>query len=98
MLRALEAPIYSSLPERDLQRLIDVAVGRALFDAQFARELLADPTVLLGDSRYTLQQYRDLRTIRAHDVRDFAAQALALFWPPQRPLMSEADAPRVAGL
>ena len=34
--------------EREVQRLIDAAVGRALLDARFAEDLLADPTLSAG--------------------------------------------------
>jgi len=83
--------------ERELQRLIDTAVGRAMFDRKFAFELLADPTLVLAEHGCAPQHYRELRTIRAHDLRDFATQALALFWPARGPRAAEVS-PLAVGL
>jgi len=66
--------------ERDLRRMIDQSVSRALFDAAYASQLLADPTLALGECGCTPQQRRDLRAIRARSVREFAEQARARFW------------------
>ena len=93
MMTALtETPTISQLGERELRKLIDSSVGRALFDKQYEKQLLADPSLVLGDSGCTPQQHLELRGIRAEDLQDFAAQALALFWPTQRPRRAEAEA------
>jgi hypothetical protein len=76
--------IYDSpqfaMAEKDLRRQIDRSVSRALVDNDYARLLLADPTVALEDHGCAPQQYRSLRNIRATDLVDFARQAQALFW------------------
>ncbi|HET6318177.1 MAG TPA: hypothetical protein VFG86_17110 [Chloroflexota bacterium] len=72
-------PVLSS--ERELRARIDRSVSRAMFDMEFSRILLADPAMVLGDGGCTPQQRRDLRTIRASSLVDFARQAEALFWP-----------------
>ena len=79
MLAQAPAPV-SLLTEKDLRRQIDRAVSRALFDREYASELLADPTVALEDHGSLPQQYLSLRGIQAHDLVDFAHQARALFW------------------
>lgn len=66
--------------EHELRRLIDRSLSRALFDSAYATQLLADPTVALVDSGCTPQQRRDLRSIRARTLREFAEQAEELFW------------------
>ncbi|HYY87878.1 MAG TPA: hypothetical protein VFA49_03715 [Chloroflexota bacterium] len=75
--------------ERNLRRRIDTSVSRALFDREYAELLLADPTILLDDQGCTPQQYLELRGIRAQDIKDFASQAEALFWPSAAPRVSE---------
>jgi hypothetical protein len=67
--------------EAQLRRQIDSSVARALFDRDYAGLLLADPTILLEDQGCTPQQFLELREIRANDIKDFACQAEALFWP-----------------
>jgi hypothetical protein len=71
----------SATAERELRQQIDRSVSRALFDKDFERRLLADPSVALGEEGCTPQQRRDLRNIRASDLLEFARQAQALFWP-----------------
>jgi len=66
--------------DADLCRLIDRSVARAMFDSEFATRMLADPTVVLGDSGCTPQQRRDLRTIHADTVLEFAERARDRFW------------------
>jgi hypothetical protein len=70
----------SLLSEKDLRRQIDHAVSRALFDRDYASELLANPTIALEDHGCPPQQYLSLRGIQARDVVDFAHQARARFW------------------
>src|SRR5260370_14437373 len=70
----------SELSEKELRRQIDHAVSRALFDRDYASELLADPTIALEDHGCLPQQYLSLRGIQASDVVDFAHQARARFW------------------
>jgi hypothetical protein len=70
----------SLLSEKDLRRQIDHAVSRALFDRDYANELLANPTIALEDHGCPPQQYLSLRGIQASDVVDFAHQARARFW------------------
>ena len=67
--------------ERTLRHCIDMSLSRALFDGSYARLLLADPTIVLGRRGCTPQQFLELRGIQAHDIREFASQAEALFWP-----------------
>src|SRR5918912_1543506 len=66
--------------EHVIRRQIDRSVSRALVDEDYARQLLADPTVLLEDTGCSPQQYLNLRSIRAESLVDFARQAEALFW------------------
>ena len=74
-------PSPAATAERELQRRIDLSVGRALCDREYARRLLADPTIVVGRQGSTPQQFLALRQIRARDLSDFARQADALFWP-----------------
>ena len=69
------------LGEAELRRRIDVSLARALCDPAYEKLLLADPTILLGQHGCTPQQFLELRAIRAQNVKDFACQAEALFWP-----------------
>jgi hypothetical protein len=64
--------------ERELRGQIDRSLSRALFDAEFAQQLLSDPGRAVHGC--TPRQHRQLRKIRAHDLVDFAQQAQALFW------------------
>ena len=66
--------------EHVIRRHIDRSVSRALTDETYARQLLADPTLLLEDTGCSPQQYLNLRSIRAESLVDFARQAEALFW------------------
>src|SRR6266536_3790601 len=76
-----QAPAAVSLiSEKDLRRQIDRAVSRALFDRDYASELLANPTIALEDNGCPPQQYLSLRGIEASDLVDFAHQARARFW------------------
>jgi hypothetical protein len=67
--------------ERTLRQRIDSSLSRALCDREYARLLLADPTIVLGQHGCAPQQFLELRGIHAHDIREFASQAEALFWP-----------------
>jgi hypothetical protein len=67
--------------DRALRQRIDSSLSRALFDRDYERLLLADPTIVLGQHGCTPQQYLQLRGIRARDIHEFACQAEALFWP-----------------
>ena len=84
-------PSLSATGERDLRRRIDTSVSRALFDREYAKLLLADPTILLDDQGCVPQQFLELRGIRALDIKDFACQAEALFWPSAEPRPLEAQ-------
>ena len=77
-------PNLSANSEKDLRRQIDRSVARALVDGDFARVLLANPTVALEDHGCPPQQYRTLRGIRASSLMDFARQAHELFWAAER--------------
>src|SRR5689334_24652582 len=67
--------------EKQLRHQIDRSLSRPLFDTEFASPLLADTTVILDDDHgCTPQQRRDLITIRASSLLEFAQQARALFW------------------
>jgi hypothetical protein len=70
----------SVLGEQDLRRQIDRSVSRALVDGDYARLLMADPTVALEDRGCTPQQRKQLRSIHASNLLDFARQAQSLFW------------------
>ena len=74
------SPSLAHVSERELRRRIDCSVTRALVDPDFARLLLADPTVVLDGNGCPPQQYRSLRAIRATTLHDFASQAQQLFW------------------
>jgi predicted deacylase len=67
--------------ERALRQRIDSSLSRALFDREYEKLLLADPTIVLDHHGCTPQQFLELRGIHAHDIREFASQAEALFWP-----------------
>jgi hypothetical protein len=67
--------------DRALRQRIDSSLSRALFDRDYEKLLLADPTIVLGQHGCTPQQFLELRAIHAQDIRDFASQAEALFWP-----------------
>jgi hypothetical protein len=70
----------SAIGEKDLRYQIDRSVSRAMFDGDYARLLLADPTVVLEDYGCTPQQLKSLCSISASSLFDFAQQARALFW------------------
>jgi hypothetical protein len=70
-----------ALPDYELRRRIDSSVSRAIADQHYQKMLLSDPTIVLGHHGCTPQQLLELRGIRAHDIREFASQAEALFWP-----------------
>ncbi|MDQ6672933.1 MAG: hypothetical protein M3069_19695 [Chloroflexota bacterium] len=77
---ALDQAYGSVISEKDLRRQIDLSVSRALVDRAYAKLLLADPTVVLGEGGCPPQQYLSLRSIEATTLHDFATQARALFW------------------
>ena len=81
MMLPTDVPTPLVARERELRRQIDRSVSRALVDGAYARLLLDDPTLAVGEHGCTPQQYLELRAIRARDLRDFAVQAEALFWP-----------------
>jgi hypothetical protein len=64
--------------EHELRGQIDRSLSRALFDTDFAEQLLSDPARALNGC--TPRQHQQLLRIRAHDLVDFAQQAQALFW------------------
>ena len=68
------------LGEKDLRHQIDKCVSQALFDADYAKTLLSDPTTVLGDRDCPPQQYLSLRSINASTLLEFAQQARDLFW------------------
>jgi len=80
MIETQELATLAQISERELRRQIDRSVSRALVDRDFARLLLADPTVVLEDRGCPPQQYKSLRTIKASSLLDFARQAQCLFW------------------
>ena len=89
----------SALAELELRRQIDRSVARALVDSDFARLLLADPTLLLdNDHGCSPQQYLDLRSIHAETLTDFARQAQALFWIDRPARRQEDELPRAAAV
>ena len=79
----------SESTERELRRQIDRSVSRALVDPDYARDLLADPTLLLEDRGCPPQHFLHLRSIRAASLTDFARQAEALFWLGRQPRFDE---------
>jgi hypothetical protein len=92
----LEAPSAIAVSERELRRQIDRSVSRALVDQEFAKHLLADPTVALGDRGCTPQQYIELRSIQAGNITDFARQAVNLFWEERYPRFHEEQVQHLA--
>jgi len=70
-----------ALADYELRRRIDSSVSRAIADQHYEKLLLSDPTIVLDHRGCTPQQFLDLRGIHAHDIREFASQAEALFWP-----------------
>jgi hypothetical protein len=86
----------SRADERTLRQRIDSSLSRALFDREYEKLLLADPTIVLGQHGCTPQQFLELRGINAPDIREFACQAEALFWPASRPHAREARQALVA--
>lgn len=81
MLLPTDVPHPLVARERELRRQIDRSISRALIDGAYARLLLEDPTLVLGEYGCSPQDYLKLRGIRARDLGDFAVQAEALFWP-----------------
>ena len=73
--------------EPELRRRISLAVWRALAEPAFARALLADPAMLLGNTGCTPQQLLRLERLRAPTIKEFARQAEAAFWT--TPLQAE---------
>jgi hypothetical protein len=71
----------SQTQDHALRQRIDSSLSRALCDREYEKLLLADPTIVLGQHGCTPQQFLELRGIHAHDIREFACQAVALFWP-----------------
>src|SRR5436853_7921094 len=55
-----QVPTLAHVSEKELRRQIDRTVSRALVDDDFARLLLADPTVVLEDLGCPPQQYKSL--------------------------------------
>jgi hypothetical protein len=84
-----DAPSLVELSERELRRQIDHSVLKAMLDSEFARNLLADPTLALDQRGCSPQQYRELRSINASNLTDFAQQAVARFWFDPRPFEQE---------
>jgi hypothetical protein len=76
---------YSAAGEAALRRRLSREVWRALAEPAFAAALLSDPSRILGNAGWTLQQQRSLASIRAATVEDFARQAELLFWSGPRP-------------
>jgi hypothetical protein len=91
-----DTPTRAAIGERELRRQIDRSVSRALVDQEFAKHLLADPTVALGDRGCTPQQYIELRSIQAGNVTDFARQAVNLFWEERYPRFHEEQVQQLA--
>jgi hypothetical protein len=85
----LETPSPVAVGERELRRQIDRSLSRALVDHEFAKSLLADPTVALDNRGCTPQQYLELRSIKAGNITDFARQAVNLFWEERYPRFHE---------
>jgi hypothetical protein len=77
--------------ELHVRRRIDRSMSRALVDTDYACRLLTDPTIALGQSGCSPQQFKSLRSIHARDLDDFARQAHALFWKvePTSPYLEE---------
>lgn len=86
----------SALSEKDLRHQIDLSVTRALLDGDYAAMLLADPTMVLEDRGCAPQHHKDLRSIRATDVTDFARQAYNVFWTSAAPSHTREDHRQVA--
>jgi hypothetical protein len=77
--------LHAQNNERELRRHIDLVVGRALVDRDYAVALLADSTLALKAlkrSAHPLRHSVDLPRIHALSVEDFACQALELFSHP----------------
>jgi hypothetical protein len=85
MLAELRSRRSAAATDRELRRRIDHCVSRALVDRAYARVLLADPASVVEDAGCSPQQLKELRSIRATDLGDFARQARALFWRGQPP-------------
>jgi hypothetical protein len=66
----------SELRELRLRRAVDRAVGRALVDRTYERQLLADPAAALGPGA---------GGVYALDLEQFALQMHLRLWPQHRP-------------
>jgi hypothetical protein len=86
----------SQFSEQELRKKIDQSLSRAMFDSEYARHLLADPTIVLDDRGCTPQQFLELRSIRATSIVEFARQAESLFWPSPVRGYARADAVALA--
>jgi hypothetical protein len=82
--------------ERELRRQIDCSVSRALVDHEYARDLLANPTLLLEGRGCPPQHLLRLRNIKAESLTEFARQAEALFWLDRQPRFQDDERPVVA--
>jgi len=91
---ALDTASQPVISGKELRRQIDRSVSRALVDGEYAKLLLADPTIVLEDDACPPQQYLSLLSIQANTLLDFARQAQALFWAikPDKPELLEEDA------
>ena len=88
---------FSLIGEKALRRQIDQSVSRALVDGEYARLLLANPTVALEERGCTPQQFKSLRNIRATDLLDFARQVQSMFWIVEpHPAAEQAEHPLAA--
>jgi hypothetical protein len=72
---------FANSVEPELRRPLDLAIGRALVDDDFAAELLAEPTVAFGARDGFPERYGELGSIRASSLHDFACQAWKVLWP-----------------
>jgi hypothetical protein len=93
---SLELTHRAAAGDHALRRRIDSSLSRALCDREYEKLLLADPTIVLGHHGCTPQQFLELRGIHARDIREFASQAEALFWPTVDGTPSDARQPLVA--
>lgn len=74
---------------RALQRQLDLAVGRAMIDQAYAKRLLADPSVALGEADCAPAQRRTLSKITSSTLPELAEALVSQFWgtSPATPLV-----------
>ena len=65
---------------RSMRRQLDLAIGRAMIDEAYARQLLTDPLLAVSEVDCTPAQRRSLSTLSSPSIPDLAAAFVCHFW------------------